>query len=195
VAARRTSEVLKLKIIDEALRGHRASQRDLAKRLNISVAFLNRYLRELEAAGCLTVVDRGVRPFLYSVTQTGRRFRRQLIYRRYNQIVGRFHQLERRICARLAKLKTSGVTRVVCYGTGDIVKVTHRCAEAVGLEVVGTLSSEIDGNTGKSMRLRPPQSAAFELFSADAVLIAVPNLRIKLNRATSLAVAEEANTK
>lgn len=161
----------RLRILDELLRGERLSQRDLARRLNISAAFLNRCLHEMEQAGFIEVVDRGVRPFLYRVTAEGKHFRRHQVYRRYHSIAVRFANLERRICTRLIKLKENGVRRIVCYGTGDVMEIAQRCAASVGLQVIGAVDEDREKQVSLPNGLLVHAPSAIEWLKPDAVVL------------------------
>lgn len=168
---RRTTRARKLQVLEEITRGHRLSQRDLARRLNVSAAFLNRCIHELEQSGYVQVLDRRVRPFLYVVTADGERFRRGEIQSRYDAIITRFSRLERHVNVRLAKLKSVGACTVVCYGVGDLMDLVRRFAPGNGLEVIAAVDEDI--NKQRSLRngvaIHAPD--ALEWLKPDAVII------------------------
>jgi DNA-binding MarR family transcriptional regulator len=169
-ATRHIAELRKLRILEEIMRGTRVSQRDLARKLNISAAFLNRCLHDLEHMGYVEVSDRGVRPFLYRITSEGERFRRALLYRRYNSIIARFLHLERRIHVRLVRLKEMGVRRIVCYGAGEMMDLTRKCADEVGLEIVAGVDDDLTKHNSNENGVLILAPSSFESLDADAVL-------------------------
>ena len=157
--------------MEQFVRGERISQRKLAERLNISVALLNRCVRELERRGYVRVADRQVRPFLYQLTPEGESFRLTETYHRHNWIVVRFTRLERRVRARMAKLKADGVNTIVCYGAGEILLLAQRCAESIGLQVIGAVDDDQAKHyvVTNGFQIQPP--SALDTLQPDAVLL------------------------
>jgi hypothetical protein len=131
---------------------------------------VNRLIRELLDRGVVRVVDETVRPFAYTLTETGRGYLRELSYQDYAEVAARYRQVQRRIGRRLAALRAEGLERVVCYGAGELLELVRPLAESHGLRVVGVVDDDParHGSRG-GLEVQSPDS--LEGAEADAVVI------------------------
>jgi DNA-binding MarR family transcriptional regulator len=139
--------------------GH-VSQRDLGDEVGLAASQVNRIIRSLVADGHLRVTEDQVRPYAYALTDRGREHLRRLAHVRYAAVVKEFLRVQARIRARLAALRTTGVSRVALYGAGEILDVARPLARAAGLEVVAVPDDDPSrqGTRSAGMTVRPPDA-------------------------------------
>lgn len=164
-------DMRELLILDELDRNTHISQRDLADRVGLSVGLLHRRLREMIDHGYVRVVRRDVRPFAYRLTVVGKRRRRRLRYDHYRSVLGSFFDIESRISGKLQELKKKGATRVVFYGAGEVMGVTHLLAMALGLEVIGVVDDDPSKHGTSENGLTVQGPGVISTLEPDAVLI------------------------
>lgn len=156
----------------EALDGKgNVSQRTLADRLGIAVSVVNRVIRDLMDGGHLEIMDRGVRPFAYDVTSTGRRYLRRLSHDNYRSVLTKYRSMQEKITRRLRQIREEDVHRLVFYGAGEIMEVTLPLAQKLGLEVVGVVDDDPakPGEERGGLEVRSPE--CLRQLRPDAVLI------------------------
>lgn len=144
----------------EAVEGEKnVSQRTLGRRLDMATSRVNRLIHDLMEEGHLEVVDDGVRPFAYRLTDDGREYLRRLTWDRYRAVLRDFRRIQDRIARRLREIRDAGVRRVVFYGAGDIMDVTFPLAESLGLQVVGVVDDDPDkqGDERSGLPVAPPE--------------------------------------
>lgn len=164
-------EVRHLPVLDAVNGAGNVSQRRLAEELQMAVSQVNRLIRELLDAGYLELVDSGVRPFAYRLTEAGERYLRRLHLDHYRAVVIRFRELQSRIRERLSGFRDDGVQRMVLYGTGEVMEVALPLAEDLGFEVVGLVDDDPDKQgRHRAGRLVSVPGTIFEL-EPDGVLI------------------------
>lgn len=152
--------------------GANVSQRSLATRLRVAVGAVNRHLRYFLENGYLEVVDPGVRPFSYRLTEAGQEYLLAARQERYASVVESFREVRERVYGRLRELRRLGVRRAVFYGAGVVMELAYSLARRAGLEVVGIVDDDL-GKQGKmrgGLRVGPPGEIA-EL-RPEAVVIA-----------------------
>src|SRR5262245_52354434 len=110
-----------LLLLEELERQGNVSQRQLAERIGFAASLVNRLIAELVERGYVEIVDYGVRPYAYRLSDSGHEYRRELAHARLQSVVGTFRDMQARIRDRLEQIRDSGVTRIVFYGAGDIM--------------------------------------------------------------------------
>lgn len=160
-----------LQILEELDGKGNVSQRRLAELVGASPGTVNRHLRRMVEEGLLRVVDRGVRPYAYRLTDQGRRRRRRLAHRHYRSVLMEVQEMKARIGSRLRELKANGADRVVFYGAGAVMEAAWPLAREAGLEVVAVVDDdpEKQGERVESVTVRAPET--IEGLEADAVVI------------------------
>jgi DNA-binding MarR family transcriptional regulator len=149
--------------------GH-VSQRALAASVGIAASRVNRIINALVECGNVAVSDTTVRPYAYRLTQRGRAYLQELSYDHYASVVGRFREVEARIQARLAELRSDGAETVVFYGAGEVMEVAYMLAQRLGLSVVGVVDDDpAKHSTERRITIGPP--ASIRDLAPDAVAI------------------------
>lgn len=149
--------------------GH-VSQRRVAELLGMPPSRVNRIIRTLVQTGRVRVADEAVRPYAYRLTPAGRRYLNELSYDHYATVVGRFRQVQGRIRARLAEIRSKGIERVAFYGAGEVMEVAYPLAREIGLDVVGVVDDDPTKH-GRRDGFAVGPSAAISGWRIDAVVI------------------------
>jgi DNA-binding MarR family transcriptional regulator len=147
------------------------SQRELARALRMPLAQVNRAIRGLVADAHLEVVDPGVRPFAYRLTESGRNYMRALSHGSYREVLRGLRRIRSRIRRRLEALREEEIRRVAFYGAGEIFDLTLPLARKIGLQVVGVVDDD-PGKVGRERRgMTVGRPKALEAMAPDAVVI------------------------
>jgi DNA-binding MarR family transcriptional regulator len=168
---RRGTEVQELAILDDLASNGQTSQRALAGRVGTSVGYLNQCVRSMIRQGYLRVTDHSSRPFTYRLTAAGEHYRRSLRYGHFQEVLGHYAAVERRVRERLMQLSQSGVRRVAFYGAGEVMGMVMSIAEAVGLSLAGAVDDDEEkhGTERCGVRIHAPHD--LPSLGADAVII------------------------
>lgn len=160
-----------LLILEELDLNTNVSQRSLAERHGLAVSLVNRQIREFLRKGHVRVINPSVRPFAYRLTRRGREYYRNLSHQHYRSVLGRFRDVQNRIRGRLREIQEMGVTRLVFYGSGDVMEATYPLAKGLGLEVVGIVDDDRAKHGSEKGPMVVASPASIGELEPDAVLI------------------------
>ena len=135
-----------LKILEEIDNDHTPSQRDLSKKLNISLGLVNSFVKRLTNKGYFKINNIPKNRVKYILTPKGAAEKTRLTYQ-YIQYSFEFYRNARDKLHKLFKhLMAQGVRRVVFYGTGDFAEIAFISLQETSIQMVAIVD---DNNIGE----------------------------------------------
>jgi DNA-binding MarR family transcriptional regulator len=124
-----------LKILEEIDNDHTPSQRDLSKKLNISLGLVNSFVRRLANKGYFKINNIPKNRVKYILTPKGTAEKTRLTYQ-YIQYSFTFYRNARENLHKLFKhFMEQGVRRVVFYGTGDFAEIAFISLQETSIQM------------------------------------------------------------
>lgn len=121
------------------------SQRDLAKKLGVSLGLVNSFVKRLVQKGYFKASTIPRNRVKYILTPKGATEKTRLTYK-YMQHSYQFYKDARRKFGRLfQRLAEDGTRRIVFYGTGDIAEIAGICLEETDLRLVAVVDNDSVG--------------------------------------------------
>ncbi|MFN7954407.1 MAG: winged helix-turn-helix transcriptional regulator [bacterium] len=151
---------------DESLSQHR-----LARRVGLSPARVNEYLRELEERGWVAREGETNRTIRYRLTEAGRSARRDAFLAFCGEMVRLYGHTKLPFRAALSELAASGLKRLVLFGAAETCEMVSAAARGLPIEVAGVVDGDparVGTWLGGHCVASPDSIPAFE---PDAVLI------------------------
>ncbi|MBL0717348.1 MAG: winged helix-turn-helix transcriptional regulator [Desulfosarcina sp.] len=131
-----------LKLLEEIEKGHVPSQRELAKKLNISLGLVNSFIKRLAAKGYLKLTTVPKNRIKYILTTAGAAEKTRLSYK-YIQYSFRFYKEARKILKKIfSDFKAEGNRRVIFYGAGDFAEIAYLSLKESGIHLL-TVADEL----------------------------------------------------
>ena len=125
-----------LKLLEEIEKGHAPSQRDLAKKLNISLGLVNSFIKRLAAKGFLKLTTVPKNRIQYILTPAGAAEKTSLTCK-YIQYSFRFYQDARKNLKKIFfDFEAQGNRCVVFYGTGDLAEIAYLSLQETNIQLV-----------------------------------------------------------
>jgi len=135
-----------LKILEEIDNDHTPSQRDLSKKLNISLGLVNSFVKRLANKGYFKINNIPKNRVRYILTPKGAAKKTRLTYQ-YIQHSFEFYRNAREKLHKLFKyLMAQGVRRVVFYGTGDFAEIAFISLQETSIQMLAIVD---DNNMGE----------------------------------------------
>lgn len=135
-----------LKLLEEIERAGAPSQRDLAKKLNISLGLVNSFIKRLAQKGYFKVKTIPKNRVKYILTPKGVAEKTQLTYE-YIQDSYRFYKEARRKLRDLfSDLQRQGVCKIAFCGTGDFAEIAFLSLQGTSLELVAIGDGQNSGD-------------------------------------------------
>jgi DNA-binding MarR family transcriptional regulator len=139
-------DIRTLKILEEIDNDHTPSQRDLSKKLNISLGLVNSFVKRLANKGYFKINNIPKNRVKYILTPKGATEKTRLTCQ-YIQHSFSFYKKNREKLKRLfKKLMAQGVRRVIFYGTGDFAEIAFISLQETSIQMLAIVD---DNNIGE----------------------------------------------
>ncbi len=162
-----------LKIMEEIDNDHTPSQRDLSRKLNISLGLVNSFIRRLAHKGYLKVKTIPKNRAKYILTPKGAAEKTRLTYQ-YIQYSFDFYKKARGKLRKLFKdLMDQGIRRVVFYGKSDFAEIAFISLQETNIVMIAIVDDNKIGEVFLGGVVKNP--AILDSLSFDRILITYMN--------------------
>jgi DNA-binding MarR family transcriptional regulator len=163
------TDIRTLKILEEIDNDHTPSQRDLSKKLNISLGLVNSFVKRLANKGYFKINNIPKNRVKYILTPKGAAEKTRLTYQ-YIQYSFGFYRNAREKLHRLFKyLMAQGVRRLVFYGTGDFAEIAFISLQETSIQMLAIVDDKEIGEKFLGGMVKDPD--ILNSLSFDRILI------------------------
>ena len=139
-------DIRTLKILEEIDNDHTPSQRDLSRKLNISLGLVNSFIKRLAQKGYFKITNIPKNRVKYILTPKGAAEKTRLTYQ-YIQYSFVFYRNAREKLRKLFKdLKLQGVSGVVFYGASDLAEIAYISLQETNIKIVAIVDDNKIGD-------------------------------------------------
>ena len=129
-------DIRTLKLLEEIEKDHVQSQRELAKKLNISLGLVNSFIKRLAHKGYFKITTIPKNRVKYILTPEGAVEKTRLAYK-YIQYSYKFYKDARHKLRKLfQKLEAEGVSKIVFCGASDFAEIAYISLQETSIEIV-----------------------------------------------------------
>jgi len=133
------NDIRTLKLLEEIEENHVQSQRELAKKLDISLGLVNSFIKRLAHKGFFKITTIPKNRVKYILTPEGVVEKTRLTYK-YIQHSYRFYKDARYKLRKLfQKLEAEGVSLIVFYGASDLAEIAYISLQETSIEMVAVV--------------------------------------------------------
>ena len=133
------NDIRTLKLLEEIEENHVQSQRELAKKLNISLGLVNSFIKRLAHKGFFKITTIPKNRVKYILTPEGAVEKTRLAYK-YIQHSYKFYKDARHKLRKLfQKLEAEGVGLIVFYGASDLAEIAYISLQETSIEMVAVV--------------------------------------------------------
>jgi DNA-binding MarR family transcriptional regulator len=162
-----------LRIMEEIDNDHTPSQRDLSRKLNISLGLVNSFIKRLVNKGYLKITNIPKNRLKYILTPKGAAEKTHLTYQ-YIQYSFDFYKKTRGKLQKLFKdLMAQGVRRVVFYGKSDFAEIAFISLQETNIVMIAIVDDNKIGEVFLGGAVKNP--AILDSLSFDRILITSMN--------------------
>lgn len=145
-----------LQLLEEIERSSTPSQRDLAKKLNISLGLVNSFIKRLAHKGYFKVKTIPKNRVKYILTPRGAAEKSQLTYEYIQYSYRYFKEARQKLKELFVSLDELGARRIAFYGIGDFAEIAHISLKDTSLELVGMVDEYHTGEKVFGIRIITP---------------------------------------
>ena len=167
----KSQELKTLQVLDELARDSQLTQRSLSKRLGVSAALVNLFLKRLAAKGFIKLATFPPKRMKYLLTPEGLREKAKLTFE-FMDFSLHFYRDARANAARIFReLSNDGTRRVLFYGAEELAELAYLSfvEASSGLEFLGVADEKRVNEEFLSKPVLSPKDAA--KLEPDAVLV------------------------
>ena len=164
-----TQDIRTLKLLEEIDNDHTPSQRDLSRKLNISLGLVNSFIKRLANKGYFKITNIPKNRVKYILTPKGAAEKTRLTYK-YIQYSYEFYRKARGKLRKLFKdLVAQGVKDVVFYGVSDIAEIAYISLQEADIKMIAIVDEKKAGKIFLGNVVKSPEVLESILF--DRILI------------------------
>jgi len=162
-------DIRTLKILEEIDNDHTPSQRDLSRKLNISLGLVNSFIKRLTNKGYFKITNIPRNRVRYILTPQGAAEKTRLTYE-YIQYSFQYYKYTRqRICEIFNDLESQDIQRVVFYGKSELAEIAYVSLQETSIKLAALVDDLKIGD--KFMGKQIAASARLTSLSFDKILI------------------------
>ncbi len=135
-----------LKILEEIDDDYTQSQRDLSKKLNISLGLVNSFVRRLANKGYFKITTIPKNRVKYILTPKGTAEKARLTYQYIQYSFGFYRKARNNLQKVFEKLRAQSVKRVVFYGVSDLAEIAYISLQETPIKMAAMVDEK---NIGK----------------------------------------------
>ena len=158
-----------LKLLEEIEKGYVPSQRELAKKLNISLGLVNSLIKRLTAKGYLKLMTVPKNRIKYILTPSGAVEKTRLSCK-YIQYSFRFYKDARKIFKKIFfDFKAEGNIRIIFYGASDFAEIAYLSLKESGIHLITVVDESKTGEMFFGIKIIDPVN--IDSFAFDKILV------------------------
>lgn len=138
-------ELRTLRILEEIDRDQEASQRTLARRMNVSLGLVNSFVKRLAHKGYFKISTIPSNRVKYILTPKGAAEKTRLTYEYIRYSFQFYKDAREKLRSLLDALEKRGVRRIIFYGVGDLAEIAYITLQEFDIELAGVVDSEKRG--------------------------------------------------
>jgi len=147
------ADICLLRLLQELETEPTISQRELARRLKLSLGRVTGFLKTLARRGDLVCTAGPGRRLSYRLTAQGRQARGRLADGYLGFALGLFRELKQRVIRRLREMEAEGVERVLIFGAGELSEIALLYLPLTHLRLMGIVDDRREGRPFFGLRV------------------------------------------
>ena len=153
-------DIRTLKILEEIDNDHVPSQRDLARKLNVSLGLVNSFIKRLVQKGYFKISTIPKNRVRYVLTPKGAAEKVRLTYEYIHYSVQYYKGTRKKLREILNELNNYSVKRIVFYGVTDLAEIAYISLMETSLELVGVVDNIKAGENFMGIVVTKPSTLA-----------------------------------
>jgi len=162
-------ELRTLKLLEEIEHNHAPSQRDLARKLNISLGLVNAFVKRLANKGYFKISTIPKNRVMYILTPKGMAEKTRLTYDYIHFSFQFYRKARTKLKEILMKLEEEGGDSVIFYGAGELAEIGFISLQETSIRLIAVLDDQQAGDAFLGFTLEDP--GAIRKYAFDKVII------------------------
>jgi len=161
-------DIRTLKLLEEIDNDHAPSQRDIAKKLNVSLGLVNSFMKRLAQKGYFKISTIPRNRVKYILTPKGAAEKVRLTYEYIHYSIQYYKDTRRKLNKIFEELHQKGVKRIAFYGISDLAEIAYISLQETPIQLVALFDAGKAGNSFLGLKIEHPERLSE--FSYDRIL-------------------------
>lgn len=140
-------EINTLKILQEIENDNTLTQRDLSKKLNISLGLVNIFIKRLVQKGYFKITTIPPTRVKYLLTPKGIAEKSRLAFEYLQYSLGFYNEIKTLLLNIYKELESLHAQRIVFYGAGEVAELAYLFLQQTNIELVAVIDDNQEGKT------------------------------------------------
>jgi len=136
-----------LRLLDAVEQNGHVTQRELSKRLNISLGLINLFIKRAVRDGYFEVCVLPPKHSTYVLTPKGRDAKSRLVAEYFDYCFRFYRDIRKAIQKRLRELENDRIRAIIFYGAGETAELLYHCLYGSSITLVGIIDRKNEGGT------------------------------------------------
>jgi DNA-binding MarR family transcriptional regulator len=163
-------DIRTLKLLEEIEKNHSPSQRQLSRKLNISLGLVNSFIKRLAQKGYFKITNIPKNRVKYILTPKGAAEKTRLTYAYIKYSFEFYKNSRQKIRELFSELSKQGMRKIAFYGAGDLAEIAFLSLQETPIELVAVVDDTKKGKKFLGHWIRAPE--ALTSLEFDCVLVA-----------------------
>jgi len=179
-----------LKILEEIEKDQSPSQRELAKKLNISLGLVNSFIKRLTQKGYFKVTTIPKNRIKYILTPKGFAEKTRLTYE-YIQLSYHFYRDARSKLKKLfVNFEKNNIQRIVFFSAGDLAEIAYLSMQETSIQLIAIVDKQKKGDQYLNQIVKDPDLLPSMVFDKVLITSDKPSKKI-LEKISSYGIPKE----
>lgn len=140
-------ELRTLRLLEEIDKEETPSQRDLSRKLNISLGLVNSFVKRLAQKGYCKITTIPRNRVRYLLTAKGAAEKTRLTYEYIQSSILYYRNALHKVKELFGDLSKNGVQNIAFYGVSDLAEISYLIMKENSIELSGIFDDKLAGNT------------------------------------------------
>ncbi|MFH1624685.1 MAG: winged helix-turn-helix transcriptional regulator [Pseudomonadota bacterium] len=151
-------EIDTLKILEEIERDSTLTQRELSKKLNISLGLVNIFMKRLVQKGYFKIKTIPRNRVKYLLTPKGLAEKSRLTFNYLQYSLGFYNEIRTLLLNIFKQLEEERVRRIVFYGVGEVAELAYLFLQQTNIELAGVVDDNEESKVFFGLRVLKTES-------------------------------------
>ena len=162
-------DIRTLKILEEIENDRTPSQRDLAKKLNVSLGLINSFVRRLGQKGYFKITTIPKNRVRYILTPKGATEKTRLTYEYVQQSFHFYKHARRKLRDIFLQFEKQQIYKIIFFGIGELAEIAYISLQETKIKLVAIVDEKQTGE--KTLGLKVIKPSEIKTLTYDRILI------------------------
>lgn len=136
-------EFRRFMILEHISKKNKISQAELAKKVKIVPAMVNKYLKDFRKENIISATGKNHKHIIYNLTKKGENLKKKYLYEFVKEILIIYKDIKNEVKINIRRILSENLNKkILLYGANEIAELIIQCNDELNLNIVGIIDSD-----------------------------------------------------